>query len=194
MDYVHLFQVITSLNGLTSSRRAFSGRSASGLGLAQGRPNGGRAAVSSSVRWGTAPSAPSWTFEPRHEACGAAGVESAQPGVPGVQTSGLSWADCSLGQRLDSLSTCGPDPWAGGRCVPLRKENVMRKVREVDAAVTALRRLLASRESQLGSGERLRRLLGKLEAMAKGGRASRSRTLKVIAEITEVVCGEFLRK
>ena len=70
----------------------------------------------------------------------------------------------------------------------------MRKVREVDAAVTALRRLLASRESQLGSGERLRRLLGKLEAMAKGGRASRSRTLKVIAEITEVVCGEFLRK
>jgi hypothetical protein len=70
----------------------------------------------------------------------------------------------------------------------------MRNVREVDAAAAALRRLLASRESQLGSGERLRRLLGKLEALSKGGRASRSRTLRVIAEISEAVCSECLKR
>lgn len=70
----------------------------------------------------------------------------------------------------------------------------MRSVREVDAAAAALRRLLASRESQLVSGERLRRLLRKLEALGKGGKASRSRVVKLVAEISEVVCEECLKK
>ena len=70
----------------------------------------------------------------------------------------------------------------------------MKNVREVDEAAAALRRLLASRESQLVQGERLRRLLHKLEAQGKGGRASRSHVLKLIAEISQAVCEEFLRK
>jgi hypothetical protein len=70
----------------------------------------------------------------------------------------------------------------------------MRKVREVDVAAAALRRLLASRESQLVSGERLRRMLRKLEVLTKEGKAARSRVVKLIAEISEAVCEEFLKK
>ncbi len=70
----------------------------------------------------------------------------------------------------------------------------MKTVREVGAAASALRRLLASREPQLVSGERLRRLLRKLEAIGKEEKASRCRVVKLVAEISEAVCEEYLRK
>ena len=70
----------------------------------------------------------------------------------------------------------------------------MRKVREVDEAAAALRRLLASRGSQLVQGERFRKLLHKLEAVGKGGKASRSHVVSLIAEISQAVCDECLKK
>lgn len=76
----------------------------------------------------------------------------------------------------------------------LRRWCVMKSVREVDEAAAALRRLLASRGSQLVQEERLRRLLHQLEAERKGGKASRNRIMKLIAEISQAVCAECLKK
>ena len=70
----------------------------------------------------------------------------------------------------------------------------MKIVQKVDEAAAVLRRLLASRGSQLVQEERLRRLLHRLEAEGKGGKASRSHLVSLIAEISQAVCEECLKK
>lgn len=70
----------------------------------------------------------------------------------------------------------------------------MKNVQEVDAVAAVLRRLLVSRGSQLVQEERLRRLLRQLEANGKGGKASQSRMVKLVAMISQAVCEECLKK
>jgi hypothetical protein len=69
----------------------------------------------------------------------------------------------------------------------------MKIVREVDDAIAAYRRLLAG-GSQLVHAKRHRRLLRKLEAQRKGGRASRVHVTKVAAEICTALCEEWFSK
>jgi hypothetical protein len=71
----------------------------------------------------------------------------------------------------------------------------MRNVNEVDDVAAAIRKLLASRGSQLVQEDVLRRLLRDLEAQQKGGRRpSGKRIVKLVAEISQVVCAEFMKK
>jgi len=69
----------------------------------------------------------------------------------------------------------------------------MKRVKEVDDAVAAYRRLLGG-GSQLVHAERHQRLLRKLEAQGKGGRASRVKVTRLIAEISKALCEEWLSK
>jgi hypothetical protein len=70
----------------------------------------------------------------------------------------------------------------------------MRWFTELDAAVAALRHLLASRGFQLVREKRLRRLLHQLEALRRGGTASQRHATKLIAEISQIVCEEYLEE
>lgn len=68
----------------------------------------------------------------------------------------------------------------------------MKHVEEVDAALASIRRLLASRGSQLVCGDRLRKELRKLEDAIKVGNARR--LVRITGEISRLVCDEFLKK
>ena len=64
-------------------------------------------------------------------------------------------------------------------------------VGEVDELIAAYRRLIRG-GSRLVHAERHRRLLRKLEALRKGGRASRVHVTKLVAEISKALCEEWL--
>lgn len=70
----------------------------------------------------------------------------------------------------------------------------MKRVREVDAVVASLKRLQASGGSQLVHGERIRKAVNRLEAIGKNEKASRTRLVREIAEISQIVCDEYLKK
>ena len=72
--------------------------------------------------------------------------------------------------------------------------DVMKSVQEVDEAAAALRLLLTLRGSQLVHEEQLRRLLDQLEAEKKGGKASGTRLVRLVARITKSVCEEWSKK
>jgi hypothetical protein len=103
----------------------------------------------------------------------------------------LPLADRNLGHLLDPLSIV----WLayGRRAVsPALEHNVMKRQHEVDAARASIKRLLASRGSQLVSGDRLRKELRKLEEAMKVGNSKR--LVRIIGEISRLVCDECLKK
>jgi hypothetical protein len=99
--------------------------------------------------------------------------------------------------RLQPRSSAGPSlhVWTGLRATGngARLENVaMKRIREMDAVVASVRRLLASGGDQLVHGDRLRKALQKYEDALKGGNARR--LVRAASEISQIVCDEFLKK
>ncbi|MEQ1575880.1 MAG: hypothetical protein ABL993_16710 [Vicinamibacterales bacterium] len=68
----------------------------------------------------------------------------------------------------------------------------MKRVKEVDAVAALIKRLLASRGSQLVYGDRLRKALQKLEEAVEGGNARQ--LVRAVGEISQIVCEEYLKK
>lgn len=92
---------------------------------------------------------------------------------------------------LDPPSTCGPAHRRPGNRARL-ENHVMKRVKDMDAVVASVRRLLASGGSELVYGDRLRRALQKFEEAREGGNARR--LVRAACEISEIVCDEFLKK
>ena len=70
----------------------------------------------------------------------------------------------------------------------------MRKFRELNEAIAALKRLLSSEGSRLVHDERLRKAMRRLETMQKGGKIVRKEDLVVVTGIIcEVLCEELKR-
>ena len=68
----------------------------------------------------------------------------------------------------------------------------MKRVRERDAVIASVRRLLASGGVQLVHGDRLRRALQKYEDATE--RRNGRRQVEAASEIALIVCEEFLKK
>jgi hypothetical protein len=70
----------------------------------------------------------------------------------------------------------------------------VRKFKELNEAITALKRLLSSEGSRLVHDERLGKAMRRLETMQKGGRIVRKEDLMVVTGIiSEVLCEELKR-
>ena len=70
----------------------------------------------------------------------------------------------------------------------------MRKFKELNEAITALKGLLSSEGSRLVNDERLCRAMRRLETMQKGGRIVCKKDLVVVTGIVcEVLCEELKR-
>jgi hypothetical protein len=107
------------------------------------------------------------------------------------QATTLPSAVCSLGHLLNPPSNVWPCLRATGNGARL-ENTAMKRIREVDEAVASIRRLLTSGGSQLVHGDRLRRKVQVLEEAGKGGNARR--LIRAVAEISQIVCEEYLKK
>ena len=65
---------------------------------------------------------------------------------------------------------------------------------ELDAAASALRRLLALDESESAHAKRMRKVLRELVALRRGGKVAERRVVRVVALVAEVVCEAVLSK
>jgi hypothetical protein len=70
----------------------------------------------------------------------------------------------------------------------------MRWFMEVDAVIASVKRVLSSGGFQQVEQDRLRKLVVQLEATKKGGKASRTEAVRLVAEISRVVCELCVRK
>ena len=68
----------------------------------------------------------------------------------------------------------------------------MKRVKEMDAVVASIRRLLASGGAQLRFGDQLRKALQKYEGAREAGNARRQ--VQAASEIAKIACDEFLKK